>query len=56
MFFPCKNFINLQHLRFYVLCHFHSFFCGIMIIWYMINVKFTKVKRVTHYKICVRFL
>ena len=28
----------------------------ILIIWYMINVKFTKVKRITRYKICVRFL
>ena len=25
-----------------------------MVIWYMINVKFTKVKRVTHYKMCIR--
>ena len=39
-----------------VLCHFHSFFCDIMIIWYIINVEFTKVKRITHYKICTRFL
>ena len=28
----------------------------IMIIWYIINVEFTKVKRITHYKICIRFL
>ena len=39
-----------------ILCHFHSFFCNIMIIWYIINVEFTKVKRITHYKICIRFL
>ena len=26
-----------------------------MIIWYIINVEFTKVKRITHYKICIRF-
>lgn len=25
-----------------------------MIIWYIINVEFTKVKRITHYKICRR--
>ena len=50
------NVLSLQKLHKSAKSTILILFCGIMIIWYMINVKFTKVKRVTLYKICVRFL
>ena len=48
--FLYRKFHKLKCIADEIICHSHSFFCDIMIIWYIINVKFTKIKHITYRK------